>query len=69
MAKFRFILAERTSATSCRPIKGMRFNKFESASALGIRLSEVHRDTEYLVIDTETNTQYFIERVEKGGAK
>lgn len=69
MANYRFRLAEETSATSCTPIKGMRFNKYESALATGIRLSEIHRNTTYIIIDDENGTQSRIERTEKGGEK
>lgn len=69
MANYRFRLAEQISETSCRPIKGMRFHKFENAQALGIRLSDIHRDTTYIIIDDETGAQYRIERTEKGGTK
>lgn len=69
MANYRFRIAEQTSATSCKPIKGMKFKKYESALALGIRLSEIHRDTTYIIIDDETGNQYRIDRVEEGGGK
>lgn len=69
MANYRFRLAEQTSATSCKPIKGMRFHLFENAQALGERLSDIHRDTTYIIIDDETGTQYRIDRLEKGGEK
>lgn len=67
MANYRFRIAEQASATSCKPIKGMKFTKYESALATGIRLSEIHRDTTYIIIDDETGNQYRIERTEKGG--
>lgn len=38
----------------------MTFKKFESAVAIGICLSSIHLDTEYLVIDLEKNEQYLI---------
>lgn len=38
----------------------MTFKKFESAVAIGIRLSSIHLDTEYLVLDLENKEQYLI---------
>lgn len=58
--KNRFQLAERTGETTCKLVKGMTFKKFESAVAIGIRLSSIHLDTEYLVIDLDKKEQYLI---------
>lgn len=67
MANYRFRVAEQTSATSLKPIKGMSFHKFENASKIAMRLSDIHLDTQYFVIDDETGDQYKVERLEKGG--
>ena len=69
MANYRFRVAEQTSATSIKPIKGMSFHKYEKAIAIALRLSEIHLDTQYFIIDDETGDQYKIERLEKGGKK
>lgn len=60
MTKNRFQLAERISETTFKLMKGMTFKKFESAVAIGIRLSSIHLDTEYLVLDLEKKEQYLI---------
>lgn len=67
MANYRFRVAEQTSATTIRPIKGLSFHKFENASKIAQRLSDIHLNTQYFVIDDETGEQYKIERLEKGG--
>lgn len=67
MANYRFKVAEQTSATSLKPIKGMSFHKFENASAIAQRLSDIHLNTQYFIIDLETGDQYKVERLEKGG--
>lgn len=69
MANYRFRVAEQTSATSIRPIKGMSFRYFENASINAQRLSDIHLNTQYYIIDIETGTQYKVERIEKGGKK
>lgn len=67
MANYRFRVAEQTSATSIKPIKGMSFRYFENASITAQRLSDIHLNTQYFIIDIETGDQYKIERLEKGG--
>jgi hypothetical protein len=67
MANYRFRVAEQISATSIKPIKGMSFRYFENASITAQRLSGIHLNTQYFIIDTETGTQYKVERLEKGG--
>ena len=69
MANYRFRVAEETSATTLKPIKGMSFHKFENASKIAQRLSDIHLDTQYYIIDTETIEQYKVERLEEGGKK
>lgn len=67
MANYRFRLVEQTSPTTCKPIKGMSFRYFDNALATGKRLSDIHCNTTYIIIDDETGTQFKIERTEKGG--
>lgn len=69
MANYRFRVAEQTSATSIKPIKGMSFRYFENASITAQRLSDIHLNTQYFIIDDETGDQYKVERLEKGGKK
>lgn len=69
MANYRFRLVEQTSPTSCKPIKGMSFRYFDNALATGKRLSDIHLNTQYFIIDIETGTQFKVERSEKGGKK
>lgn len=54
----RYLIAEKTSPDACKPIKGMRFKTFDAASKLAIRLSTIHKDTKYLIVDTNTMDQY-----------
>ena len=56
----RYTIAEKTGEESYDIIKNLSFNKFDSACKIAARLSQVHQATEYLVIDTLTNTQYNI---------
>ena len=67
MANYRFRVAEQTSATSLKPIKGMSFRYYENACRTAQRLSDIHLNTQYFVIDDETGEQYKVERLEKGG--
>lgn len=69
MANYRYLIAEQISAISLKPIKGMRFNDYESAYKCAQRLSEIHLDTQYFIVDDETFDQYKVERIEKGGKK
>ena len=69
MAKFNYFLAERDSLQTWVPIKGMYFKRFEAAQATGQHLADIHRGTEYLIIDMIHGTQFKIERKEKGGGK
>lgn len=69
MANYRFRVAEQTSDITLKAIKGLSFHKFENASKIAQRLSDIHSDTQYYVIDTETREQYKVERLEKGGKK
>ena len=54
----RYLIAEKTDDTTCKPIKGLRFKTFDAACKIAARLGSIHRDTEYIVIDTQTNDQY-----------
>ena len=54
----RYLIAEKTDEQTCKPIKGMRFKTFDAASKLAIRLSTIHKDTKYLIVDTNTKAQY-----------
>lgn len=69
MANYRFRVAEQTSDITLKAIKGLSFHKFENASKIAQRLSDIHLDTQYYIIDTETREQYKVERLEKGGKK
>lgn len=69
MAKFNYFIAERDSLQTWVPIKGMYFKSYESALATGKHLADIHRGTEYLIIDMINGTQFKIERTEKGGKK
>lgn len=69
MAKFNYFIAERDSLQTWVPIKGMYFKSYESAQATGQHLADIHRGTEYLIIDMINGTEFKIERKEKGGKK
>ena len=54
----RYLIAEKTDEKTCKPIKGMRFKTYDAAYKLAIRLSTIHKDTKYLIVDTNTMDQY-----------
>ena len=58
----RYKIAEMVDDHTAKLIKGMTFKRFESAIAIGIRLAETHKDTTYIVVDTETKSNYKIQR-------
>lgn len=69
MAKLNYFIAERDSLQTWVPLKGMYFKSYEAAQATGKHLADIHRGTEYLIIDMVNGTQFKVERSEKGGKK
>lgn len=54
----RYLIAEQTGTSTCKPIKGMRFKTFDAACKLAARLGSIHKETTYIVIDTFTHDQF-----------